>query len=71
MSIAKYPSKERVERDGYLVYAEGDDIPESDAEELARQGYADAPKKATEPTADKAEKPVANKSRSRRSTTKS
>jgi hypothetical protein len=48
---AKYPSKERVERDGYLVYAEGDDIPETDTEELVRQGYT------------KAEPAPANKSR--------
>ena len=41
MSIdAKYPSKIRVERDGYLVYAEGDDIPETDTTELEAQGYA-------------------------------
>lgn len=39
MTEAKYPSKERVERDGVLVYAEGDDIPVTDAEELKRQGY--------------------------------
>lgn len=39
MSEAKYPSKERVERDGVLVYAEGDDIPSSDIDELKRQGY--------------------------------
>ncbi len=35
----KYPSKERVERGGYLVYAEGDPIPETDRDELIRQGY--------------------------------
>lgn len=39
MNQAKHPSKERVERDGYLVYAEGDDIPETDTAELERQGY--------------------------------
>lgn len=38
---AKYPSKIRVERDGYLVYAEGDDIPETDTAELSAQGYID------------------------------
>lgn len=37
--MSKYPSKERVERDGTLVYAEGDDIPETDVDELKRQGY--------------------------------
>lgn len=58
---SKYPSKERVERDGYLVYAEGDDIPESDVDELARQGYV----KAEKPAADKAEKRAANKGRTR------
>lgn len=36
---ARFPSKERVERDGVLVYAEGDDIPTADADELTRQGY--------------------------------
>jgi len=36
---ARFPSKERVERDGYLVYAVGDDIPASDVDELNRQGY--------------------------------
>ena len=46
MSEALHPSKERVERDGYLVYAEGDEISESDVEELERQGYAPASKKA-------------------------
>jgi hypothetical protein len=38
MNEAKYPSKERVERDGYLVYAEGDDLI-NDPEEAKRQGY--------------------------------
>lgn len=37
--MPQFKSKERVERDGYLVYAEGDDIPESDTAELERQGY--------------------------------
>lgn len=36
---ARFPSKERVERDGYLVYAVGDEIPATDVDELARQGY--------------------------------
>jgi hypothetical protein len=35
---AKYPSKERVERDGVLVHAEGDDLI-NDPEEAKRQGY--------------------------------
>lgn len=34
----KYPSKERVERDGYLVYAEGDELA-GDPDEMTRQGY--------------------------------
>lgn len=34
-----FTSKERVERDGYLVYAEGDEIPATDVDELKRQGY--------------------------------
>lgn len=34
-----YVSKERVERDGVLVYAEGDEIPATDVDELERQGY--------------------------------
>ena len=67
MEEAKYPSKERVERGGYLVYAEGDDIPETDTDELERQGYI-KPAKAAEPTSDKAERPAANKSRRRPST---
>lgn len=39
MIEAKYPSKERVIRGPYLVYAVGDEIPESDVDELRRQGY--------------------------------
>lgn len=39
MAEYPHPSKERVERNGYLVYAEGDEIPETDIEELERQGY--------------------------------
>jgi hypothetical protein len=35
---AKYPSKERVERDGVLVHAEGDDLI-NDPDEARRQGY--------------------------------
>jgi hypothetical protein len=38
MNQAKYPSKERVERDGVLVYAEGDDLI-NDPDEAKRQGY--------------------------------
>lgn len=38
MPEAKYPSKERVERDGVLVYAEGDDLL-NDPDEAKRQGY--------------------------------
>lgn len=42
---AKYPSKERVERDGVLVHAEGDDLL-NDPDEAKRQGY----KVETDPT---------------------
>jgi hypothetical protein len=45
MNEAKYPSKERIERDGVLVHAEGDDLI-NDLEEAKRQGYdvdADGP----------------------------
>ncbi len=52
--MPEYRSKERVERDGVLVYAEGDLIPESDAEELKRQGLVED---------EKAKAPAANKSR--------
>lgn len=38
MNEAKYPSKERVERDGVLIHAEGDDLI-GDPEEAKRQGY--------------------------------
>lgn len=38
MNEAKYPSKERVERDGVLVHAEGDDLL-TDPDEAKRQGY--------------------------------
>jgi hypothetical protein len=37
--MTTFPSKERVERDGVLVYAEGDEIPASDTETLKAQGY--------------------------------
>lgn len=36
---AMHPSKERVVRDDVLVYAVGDEIPDSDVDELRRQGY--------------------------------
>jgi hypothetical protein len=39
MNQVKYPSLERVERDGYLVYALGDEIPLTDTDELLRQGH--------------------------------
>lgn len=35
----QFHSTERVERDGYLVYAEGDEIPSTDVDELVRQGH--------------------------------
>jgi len=51
MNQAKYPSKERVERDGVLVYAEGDELL-NDPDEAKRQGYKvepeAEPKRATE-----------------------
>jgi len=58
--MPEYVSKERVERGGYLVYAEGDPIPASDTEELHRQGYL--PAKAQAAGEDKAAKSAANKS---------
>lgn len=56
--MAEYVSKERVERDGVLIYAEGDSIPETDTAELERQGYL---KKAQAPAANKGRKSGANK----------
>lgn len=47
MNEAKYPSKERIERDGVLIYAEGDDIPVTDEGELKRQGYDVEPEAAS------------------------
>lgn len=38
MNEAKYPSKERIERDGVLIHAEGDDLL-NDPDEAKRQGY--------------------------------
>lgn len=38
MPEAKYPSKERIERDGVLIHAEGDDLID-DPDEAKRQGY--------------------------------
>lgn len=58
--MPQYPSKNRVERDGYLVYAEGDPIPDTDKDELKRQGYL-GDSKAQKPAADKARKPAADK----------
>lgn len=62
MSEARYPSKERVERDGYLVYAEGDDLA-GDPEEAKRQGYKLDEPKADKSGADKADAPASNKAR--------
>lgn len=53
--MPEYRSKERVVRDEVLVYPEGDLIPESDVEELKRQGFIED---------EKAKAPAANKSRS-------
>lgn len=55
-----YPSKERVERDGVLVYPEGFPIPEDDTDELRRQGYL-AEAKAKQSGANKARKAADNK----------
>lgn len=44
--MPEYRSKERVVRDDVLVYAEGDLIPESDTEELERQGFTEKAKSA-------------------------
>ena len=63
---APYRSTERVERDGYLVYAVGDEIPASDTAELQRQGLL--PAKAEKPAANKAEAPADNKARRPRTT---
>lgn len=68
MTDARYTSKERVERDDVLIYAEGDEIPATDVDELVRQGYLPAPK-AEAPAANKAERPPANKARSARKAT--
>lgn len=54
-----YPSKERVERDGVLVYPEGFPIPEDDTAELERQGYI----KGKSAGADKSKPPTVNKRR--------
>lgn len=63
--MAEYLSKERVERDGVLVYPEGSPIPESDVAELERQGFLKAAgnsaPKAEKPAADKARRPAKNK----------
>ena len=64
----KHPSKHRVERDGYLVYAEGDEIPEADVDELTAQGYLPA-RKARPPAANKRERATANKARGARKAT--
>lgn len=55
--MPQYKSKERVERDGVLVYAEGDDIPESDTDELERQGYpTDGSQPDTRPSPERVER---------------
>lgn len=57
--MPEYRSTERVERDGVLIYPEGDLIPEDDVEELERQGLI--PKKGKAPAADKSRKAAADK----------
>lgn len=58
--MARRLSKVRVERDGYLIYPEGYPIPESDTDELRRQGFLPA-EKAKAPGANKARQPQADK----------
>lgn len=58
--MAEYPSKERVERDGVLVYPEGFPIPESDVAELRRQGYLEQEKSKAK-SENKARKPSSDK----------
>jgi hypothetical protein len=67
MTDARFISKERVERDDVLVYAEGDEIPATDVDELVRQGYLT--QKAAVPSANKAERAAANKARGARKST--
>jgi hypothetical protein len=62
----KFPSKERVERDGVLVYAEGDAIPASDVDELRRQGYLNEPKADRPKPAAPAKKAPAKKAAARK-----
>lgn len=57
--MPEYRSKERVERNGVLVYPEGDLIPESDTEELRRQGFL--PAKSKDAGSDKARTSSKNK----------
>lgn len=56
--MSKYRSKERVERDGRLLYPEGYPIPEEDVDELVRQGFIepDKPKPAKRQAAKKAKR---------------
>ncbi len=58
--MPEYRSKERVERDGVLIYPEGDVIPETDVEELERQGLI-SKSKAKSAGADKAKKSASDK----------
>lgn len=56
----EYISKERVERDGRLLYTPGDPIDPEDTETLREQGYLSEPKKRAA-TANKARKATKNK----------
>lgn len=58
--MPEYPSKERVEREGVLLYIPGDPIDPADTVTLTEQGYLEAPK-AKPKTANKARKATKNK----------
>lgn len=55
MSEARYPSKERVERDGVLIHAEGDDLI-NDPDEATRQGYEIEPEPSEEIATERIER---------------
>lgn len=59
--MPEYRSKERVVRNEVLVYAEGDLIPETDTEELERQGLVERAEKSKSAGSDKSRKAASNK----------
>lgn len=59
--MPEYRSKERVVRNDVLVYPEGDLIPETDVEELERQGLIEKAEKAKAPAANKARAAASDK----------